>query len=119
MVAVWDEFPSPYGDFVFQQFREQGKQRRAGKRFRPLTGILFFNYLMFRANGAFWQFVSVPLRGFCFSTKQGRKKAAYLDRGFRPLTGILFFNIDNNDANAERFVYVFPSPYGDFVFQQR
>ena len=36
--------------------------------------------------------------------------------GFRPLTGILFFN----DAGKERFTYVlkFPSPYGDFVFQQ-
>ena len=35
-------FPSPYGDFVFQQAREL-LSYVVGQRFRPLTGILFFN----------------------------------------------------------------------------
>ena len=41
---VFPEFPSPYGDFVFQlldQVKENRKLTENG--FRPLTGILFFN----------------------------------------------------------------------------
>ena len=87
-------FPSPYGDFVFQQERKiyHGTKNRMG--FRPLTGILFFN-------------------------NHGKEDVERCKRlGFRPLTGILFFN------NYDKFKEVnfgagrFPSPYGDFVFQQ-
>ena len=63
--------------------------------------------------------VSVPLRGFCFSTS-GRASTvirAY-GTGFRPLTGILFFNIWPYQYSREEDSG-FPSPYGDFVFQQR
>ena len=60
--------------------------------FRPLTGILFFNWKSnIKSLEVHRLAVSVPLRGFCFSTK----------------------------ANILAFVnrYWFPSPYGDFVFQ--
>ena len=62
-------------------------------RFRPLTGILFFNGKIGAPFGRRRLEVSVPLRGFCFSTRGGsQSKACILERGFRPLTGILFFN---------------------------
>ena len=35
-------FPSPYGDFVFQLRAEELKRKE--ESFRPLTGILFFNF---------------------------------------------------------------------------
>ena len=62
--------------------------------FRPLTGILFFNYDYPEVVPAYIKDVSVPLRGFCFST----------------------YVISSND-NALAF-RLFPSPYGDFVFQR-
>ena len=87
------QFPSPYGDFVFQP-------------------------AVLRAKAASWRGVSVPLRGFCFSTfmvysykHEIPKKfpSPYGDfvfqlegipfmvskkgMSFRPLTGILFFNV--------------------------
>ena len=36
--------------------------------------------------------------------------------GFRPLTGILFFNSEGGCALIYN-IDMFPSPYGDFVFQ--
>ena len=62
------KFPSPYGDFVFQQ--QEGAQRgHQERRFRPLTGILFFNWTHFLSLRTSLSLVSVPLRGFCFSTR--------------------------------------------------
>ncbi len=88
-------FPSPYGDFVFQQssasgrkgasgggcfrpltgilffnviYPEERKKPPAGHRFRPLTGILFFNNYGETGIQGKELDVSVPLRGFCFST---------------------------------------------------
>ena len=61
------KFPSPYGDFVFQRFC-LGRNGVADNCFRPLTGILFFNYTGKRIILHGKQNVSVPLRGFCFST---------------------------------------------------
>ena len=64
------EFPSPYGDFVFQR----GGGRKACRRDEGK--------------------VSVPLRGFCFSTVVLMKlKLPLVMKCFRPLTGILFFNV--------------------------
>ena len=110
-------FPSPYGDFVFQQ------------NFFPL----FQRFL----HG-----VSVPLRGFCFSTTRFLQlttnaimfPSPYGDfvfqrpasppcsllvgLCFRPLTGILFFNTNDAPTYAQEQL-AFPSPYGDFVFQHK
>ena len=111
--------------------------------FRPLTGILFFNgttpqSIMQREEvfvsvplrgfcfstiavftpffvGAF--FVSVPLRGFCFSTNVAEQMSETEDGSYRPLTGILFFNRSGIGRASTRFS-MFPSPYGDFVFQR-
>ena len=85
-------FPSPYGDFVFQGTNRPDRPRRVLRGFRPLTGILFFNLI--------WNLycttiritsVSVPLRGFCFST-----------------------SVTTSSVTSSS---LFPSPYGDFVFQ--
>ena len=111
------QFPSPYGDFVFQlMFLKVEKRNKPC--FRPLTGILFFNWGKVRRRGIEKPPVSVPLRGFCFSTRLSTSSDV-LHRsgvsvplrgfcfstigevplikgtsgtGFRPLTGILFFN---------------------------
>ena len=62
-------FPSPYGDFVFQQRRRQTQNGcRRSRGFRPLTGILFFN-----------------TQDSCILWMMSL-------HSFRPLTGILFFN---------------------------
>ena len=37
---------------------------------------------------------------------------------FRPLTGILFFNALDELIQSTDYFKSFPSPYGDFVFQQ-
>ena len=59
-------FPSPYGDFVFQLGRRE-YARWDWLSFRPLTGILFFNAINY----------------------VNKHPEEY---SFRPLTGILFFN---------------------------
>ena len=64
-----ERFPSPYGDFVFQQ--EEiifVLPLYAYACFRPLTGILFFNVKSVDMDEHVGLEVSVPLRGFCFST---------------------------------------------------
>ena len=38
------EFPSPYGDFVFQLYNVEIDGVEISVSFRPLTGILFFNF---------------------------------------------------------------------------
>ena len=87
------EFPSPYGDFVFQPLPFAAALDELLKEcFRPLTGILFFN----DAN-------------IVESREIGGR--------FRPLTGILFFNNIIRKRDKEH-TELFPSPYGDFVFQQ-
>ena len=87
-------FPSPYGDFVFQQKTQiMGLLYKRAKCFRPLTGILFFNAYSALLYVTFRDAVSVPLRGFCFSTKQS--------------------SVDSIWSG------MFPSPYGDFVFQRK
>ena len=62
------EFPSPYGDFVFQRWMETDFYESFTSSFRPLTGILFFNAVALDALLKASDYVSVPLRGFCFST---------------------------------------------------
>ena len=62
------EFPSPYGDFVFQLVNRD------------------------TINVNFDSVVSVPLRGFCFSTSSLTNPYSRGKHCFRPLTGILFFN---------------------------
>ena len=42
-VMKYTEFPSPYGDFVFQPGSCWANNRSLAESFRPLTGILFFN----------------------------------------------------------------------------
>ena len=95
------------------------KEAAAAEGFRPLTGILFFN----SANGVVLFFVpawvSVPLRGFCFSTAERMNCIAACARCFRPLTGILFFNHSNMFTHPVTKRLMFPSPYGDFVFQPK
>ena len=61
--------------------------------FRPLTGILFFN------------------------GKGIHQVHRYVSSRFRPLTGILFFNSCTSSVVCLSRRW-FPSPYGDFVFQQ-
>ena len=111
------EFPSPYGDFVFQRHGVRSV-KSCCLRFRPLTGILFFNTACFlsfliptssfpspygdfvfqrmekRCYSVCFRNVSVPLRGFCFSTKKMKVWRSQHLNSFRPLTGILFFNLD-------------------------
>ena len=95
MTFIHEEFPSPYGDFVFQPMSRMLSIREIRLRFRPLTGILFFN-----VEGSAILSVDVkqefpsPYGDFVFqlsstvliSIAGGRSR-------FRPLTGILFFNI--------------------------
>ena len=68
LMMSWIPFPSPYGDFVFQQVEREQERHAQALSFRPLTGILFFN--------SYFGFIM-----YLFSIT-----------GFRPLTGILFFN---------------------------
>ncbi len=112
-------FPSPHGDFVFELFEDPDrfvhhstcfrpltgilfsnrKQKmvnvvRTSKSFRPLTGILFSNTSTSKAAVGKAAGVSVPSRGFCFRTKQAGK------------------------ATTSKAAGKFPSPHGDFVFEQ-
>ena len=86
-------FPSPYGDFVFQQGDETAADKAQHAVSVPLRGFCFstqerkMRYVLYKTR------VSVPLRGFCFSTAQDIKQAAKTSASFRPLTGILFFKV--------------------------
>ena len=63
-------------------------------RFRPLTGILFFNDLLSQCDtvSAFWGFR--PLTGILFfNVIENGIVDTYREVCFRPLTGILFFNV--------------------------
>ena len=136
-------FPSPLRGFCFSTKGKKSAYGLASLRFRPLTGILFFNagsvdsaikyveefpspYGDFvfqrkerKAHTASQACVSVPLRGFCFSTARWDWMRGWEERrSFRPLTGILFFNIPPVKTVGYREYKMFPSPYGDFVFQQ-
>ena len=87
-------FPSPYGDFVFQQGDENCQKAQHARRFRPLTGILFFNAISAELNGSAFTAFPSPYGDFVFQQHEGRDDM-----------------IDADD--------LFPSPYGDFVFQRK
>ena len=136
-------FPSPYGDFVFQLPDSAGYPEPA-LRFRPLTGILFFNVEQQSLNctvtdqkfpSPYGDFVfqparlimkikkevavSVPLRGFCFSTQEA--VSLMKEKGKEvsvPLRGFCFSTFDKKKS-IQTSTSEFPSPYGDFVFQQQ
>ena len=109
-------FPSPYGDFVFQRNAIAVWTGLDMVRFRPLTGILFFN------EDALWNHLLSghgfrPLTGILFfNMKKEEAIRVIAIYSFRPLTGILFFNESKWLHNNPSFL-AFPSPYGDFVFQ--
>ncbi len=87
-------FPSPYGDFVFQRADITNHTRKHSSRFRPLTGILFFNACRFIAleRATSLRFPS-PYGDFVFQLRLNVFRAyADFPDCFRPLTGILFFN---------------------------
>ena len=92
---------------------------RPPKSFRPLTGILFFNNKPLAERLIKSHFsVSVPLRGFCFSTYTRDKGFIVPGRGVSvPLRGFCF-STEVIDPTKDEKNPLFPSPYGDFVFQQ-
>ena len=132
-------FPSPHGDFVFEQYRDKDIGIKMGVSV-PSRGFCFRTYIMenekkdyllefpsphgdfvferesvpVRISG---RAVSVPSRGFCFRTRrrQGRKgrrkHVSVPSRGFCFRTAPVFAH------HPCRRRKKFPSPHGDFVFE--
>ena len=68
----------------------------AAERFRPLTGIIFLNLL-----------------------RKSINIIIHLHSRFRPLTGIIFLNKSTNTIlNKALAGNTFPSPHGDYFFEQ-
>ena len=111
------QFPSPYGDFVFQRERCIMEKNIMENGFRPLTGILFFNSKDKDVDLFIEKFPS-PYGDFVFQPIVESMIALYEEGRFRPLTGILFFNDSTQVLKNLDAVEAFPSPYGDFVFQR-
>ena len=109
------EFPSPYGDFVFQHV--PGGSCSLRKVSVPLRGFCFSTTT--KRPGIYHKHivVSVPLRGFCFSTEMYMEVSVVAVEFPSPYGDFVF--------QHERFIpsrlakLKFPSPYGDFVFQRQ
>ena len=135
------KFPSPYGDFVFQQEGQRGDNSwHWFHSFRPLTGILFFNVWNNFAKRLTPSLFPSPYGDFVFQLEvttgyplvTNAFPSPYGDFVFQlcfllhqlpnaclvsvPLRGFCFSTRNNFDLCWVLYC-MFPSPYGDFVFQ--
>ena len=113
--ARW--FPSPYGDFVFQHNCNFHNNHSFHIVSVPLRGFCFSTTALASAISAALNDVSVPLRGFCFST-QIRKALYIMGCMFPSPYGDFVFQRSSVLRSILRSFSWFPSPYGDFVFQR-
>ena len=109
-------FPSPLGDYVFNQSQTTLQNMIMKGSFRPLSGIMFsIQRAFFKSH---WPSCFRPLSGIMFSIilwKFWKKKGRNC---FRPLSGIMFSIIKKMGfkwASKKKF----PSPLGDYVFNPR
>ena len=130
-------FPSPLGDYVFNQ--RLLTEEYVKSSFRPLSGIMFsintqdrftrtifqfpsplgdyvFNLVALNDDELFINTVSVPSRGLCFQSMCIRLIRSLFETVSVPSRGLCFQSIMTGSYNET--LSTFPSPLGDYVFNQ-
>ena len=109
-------FPSPHGDFVFEltDYDETGKQFSVSV---PSRGFCFRTPDS-RNYSAVQSQVSVPSRGFCFRTKEVVKMKKMIFCSFPSPHGDFVFEQAAKVVTTVTPAEAFPSPHGDFVFER-
>ena len=108
----------PLRGFCFSTPTDSHRDRLAAPTcFRPLTGILFFNWTSCCRRPAFLKRFPSPYGDFVFQPRT-HKKVIMIGKGFPSPYGDFVFQQAAAQRLYARWEWLwFPSPYGDFVFQ--